>query len=518
LKLKSKMDHFLEIKKALLAAELDDGEASAVAKTLVDQGYSTMARIKRLNRDALKDMGITRAFDVQAVLNLAQSGLSSSLAKPSALKKEHRVFISHVKLETGDVAGSIQESLIAKFGTGKSSVFLDAQEGFALDKLRERVEASSVILVLLSKGYLTRPYCLTEIVTAHKAGLHLISVNVANVAFDFSSPLSIHRNDISFIQGLFNDDGWKILSRQGYNVEDVQSAIQWCLNFKGFEYHPLSPLEVREAERTLVFDKVRELLLSDEEIAFPFQLEEFQRQKNMRELVQLWRANASNLKHGTMICRMMCEWTDKDDALPVAFASAGGGEVLVSALKSAVAAKDAEFVANGCELIKLLCDTKKDNRLETRNQLGHLGGCEAVIAALKAFGTSDKDVAHQGCAAVRCLGFDIADNRKQMGRLGGCKAVVAALKAFGTSDKDVAYQGCAAVRNLAFNNDDNKKQFGRLGGCEAVVAALKAFGTSDKDVACCGCRATTCMMVLPFFLKIVMASWKGQIGILLEST
>jgi len=41
------MDHFLEIKKALLAAELDDGEASAVSKTLVDQGYSTMARIKR---------------------------------------------------------------------------------------------------------------------------------------------------------------------------------------------------------------------------------------------------------------------------------------------------------------------------------------------------------------------------------------------------------------------------------------------------------------------------------------
>jgi len=94
-----------------------------------------------------------------------------------------------------------------------------------------------------------------------------------------STPTRVHRNDISFIQGLLNDDGWKILSSQGYNVEDVQSAIQLCLNFKVFDYHPLSPLEVRETERTLVFDKVRELLLSDEEIAFAFQFEEFQRRK-----------------------------------------------------------------------------------------------------------------------------------------------------------------------------------------------------------------------------------------------
>jgi len=87
----------------------------------------------------------------------------------------------------------------------------------------------------------------------------------------------------------------------------------------------------------------------------------------MRELVQLWRANASNLKHGTMIMRELIP----DDTLRVAFTSADGGDVLASALKSAVAAKDVGFIAKGCELISVLCLSNED----IRKQLGALGSC-----------------------------------------------------------------------------------------------------------------------------------------------
>jgi len=46
---------------------------------------------------------------------------------------------------------------------------------------------------------------------------------------------------------------------------------------------------------------------------------------------------------------------------------------------------------------------------------------------------------------------------------GGGEDVFAALKAFGTSDKDVAQYECAAVRNLTFGNAEG---FGRAGGCK----------------------------------------------------
>jgi len=54
--------------------------------------------------------------------------------------------------------------------------------------------------------------------------------------------------------------------------------------------------------------------------------------------------------------------------------------------------------------------------------MGLVEGCEAVVAALKAFGTSDKDVARVGCAAVRILVFD-ADNRKRLKSAGGLDVV-----------------------------------------------------------------------------------------------
>ena len=115
---------------------------------------------------------------------------------------------------------------------------------------------------------------------------------------------------------------------------------------------------------------------------------------------------------------------------------------------------------------------------KTTVNLGRIGGCDAVVKALKAFGGTDKDVAIHGCAVVYTLAFN-TENRRELGRVGGCDAVVQALRAFGGTDKNVALNGCAAVINLAYNDAENKRVLLAAGATTALKASLECGYTSQ---------------------------------------
>jgi hypothetical protein len=87
-------------------------------------------------------------------------------------------------------------------------------------------------------------------------------------------------------------------------------------------------------------------------------------------------------------------------------------------------------------------------------------------------GATNEKVASQGCAVVRKLASGNADNKVQLARLGGCEAVVNALKKWGATNENVAENGCGAVGNLASGNADNQVQLARLGAADAVRKCL----------------------------------------------
>jgi len=112
---------------------------------------------------------------------------------------------------------------------------------YDLSKLLAGVEQSKYLVVLLTLRVLTRPWCLLEIVTAHKAGKELIPVKMVvpqQKQFDFML-FEAYKIDLKtgIIQTLTRFHGnaetaadeaescVRILEEKGHTVNDVQAAI-----------------------------------------------------------------------------------------------------------------------------------------------------------------------------------------------------------------------------------------------------------------------------------------------------
>ncbi len=142
---------------------------------------------------------------------------------------------------------------------------------------------------------------------------------------------------------------------------------------------------------------------------------------------------------------------------------------------------DKDMAFQGCEAIVGLA-------ADPANRHGLVAACDAIVQILKSFGTTDKVVASQACWAIGNLAA-FPENRRELGRIGACDAVAQALKTFGSTESDVALFGCFAISNLALSNLENKRELGRAGACDAVIQALKSFGGTEIEVATRGCRA-----------------------------
>lgn len=163
-------------------------------------------------------------------------------------------FISHMKKETGAIAPVIYDKLHQQFP--RQSVFLDVEEAFSLNQLVEAVTDSHVFLVLISPGYLHRPYCVVELIAAFKAKKKLLVINVVTigtVGFDYGS---VRREfDIggsSYVKSLLDVCAWDVVENSGYDVEDYANALRWLLDFVGMEYRPMDPAELRLATLDLM--------------------------------------------------------------------------------------------------------------------------------------------------------------------------------------------------------------------------------------------------------------------------
>lgn len=173
-------------------------------------------------------------------------------------------FISHMKAETVAHAVILYENGNKCFRTKLGSIddhrlFLDSDNLSDLRKLMDYVKKSKVIIVLLSKSYLTRPWCLAKLYVAIKESIPVVSVHVAGTGYDFDEAKGFLETLTDETLDNANSGASKILKELGLNVQDVGKVIFNVLpNIIAKEFNTGSAEKVRNAQIDVIFDKVIE--------------------------------------------------------------------------------------------------------------------------------------------------------------------------------------------------------------------------------------------------------------------
>merc|ERR1719440_207095 len=131
--------------------------------------------------DAVCDL-ITFDFDAEELARLAEE------AEPEKKVKDHLLFLSHYKMEAGTEAALMRDLLLMLLeGEAgdyfsdyefNSPIFVDSEDLQDLNTLKRHVKDSLNLIVMLTPGILSRPWCLLEIVTAAENGVQLVPVEI----------------------------------------------------------------------------------------------------------------------------------------------------------------------------------------------------------------------------------------------------------------------------------------------------------------------------------------------------
>ena len=132
---------------------------------------------------------------VSSVLHLVGGRASLMFGGPAGAKNvegtlrgrraEYAAFVSYYRAEAGADARRLQTALEAQL---ERPVFLDVTAADRIDEILTRGVARSGALILLqTKGVLTRPWCLLEIYWALRCGIPIVPVALVGAEYDFES-------------------------------------------------------------------------------------------------------------------------------------------------------------------------------------------------------------------------------------------------------------------------------------------------------------------------------------------
>lgn len=108
------------------------------------------------------------------------------------LDSEYCCFLSHFKLEAASDARIMKDKLGDILG---APVFLDSDDLMDLRALTDAVKRSDVLILLQTRGLLTRPWCLVEIHTAISANIPIVAVHInGTFKYDFEEAQQFMEN------------------------------------------------------------------------------------------------------------------------------------------------------------------------------------------------------------------------------------------------------------------------------------------------------------------------------------
>ena len=152
--------------------------------------------------DIFKEIGVTSTLHQRKLETIFKAFLSSgdsgamvvNGAAPPSVHKMYAGFLSHFKHECGTEARLVQKYLKDIMdarpleGCG-SEVFLDSDDLSDLRMLLDHVKESQVLVLLQSRGVLTRPWVIMELHTAITNGVPVVALNVqkASCSYDYAA-------------------------------------------------------------------------------------------------------------------------------------------------------------------------------------------------------------------------------------------------------------------------------------------------------------------------------------------
>lgn len=162
--------------------------------------------------------------------------------KCAAHKKPYTLFLSHHKAATGACARLVKMFLLER--NSRSDVFLDSDNLSDLDSLFHAVANwTEALVAFCSKQFLTRAWCLGEVVAAHEHGLRVLPIHFP----DFSPP------DDSFIKGIGDLVDFAPLAKNGMGVAKAQAALRNFLSLRHLELaHPLTRNAIDDLAQNLL--------------------------------------------------------------------------------------------------------------------------------------------------------------------------------------------------------------------------------------------------------------------------
>jgi hypothetical protein len=171
--------------------------------------------------------------------------------------EDHFAFISHYKMEGGSEATLMRdemERLIRKdtrnpMGDLRTPIFVDSEDLVDLSRLSEHVKGSLALIVLLTPGFLSRPYCLLEIVIASRWERPYVPVQIMRPGISQEFRIPDEEFYSSFRRGeIIGTRGVQLLEENGVTPAEVENAIRCVFKMIALPFSPHKSAAVRRAE------------------------------------------------------------------------------------------------------------------------------------------------------------------------------------------------------------------------------------------------------------------------------
>lgn len=227
---------------------------SGAMERLIDDYNLSERELDAILHPDIEDFRRLRAIrDMQAEVN--------ELLVPNQ-DKEHFLFLSHFKLEAGTEAALMQSELetmineeenhpLSKY---RAPVFLDTEDLGNLNELRYRVQMSQCLVLLLTKGVLTRPWCLIEIVTAIQLQIPVLPVQIVKPGAEFHYPDRTFYEELRAGVNLEHKDQ-DLLTHCGMTLDDVTEAVHEVFKHIAVRFSPHSPANMRRVELETIMQR-----------------------------------------------------------------------------------------------------------------------------------------------------------------------------------------------------------------------------------------------------------------------
>eukprot|EP00448_Togula_jolla_P034877 CAMPEP_0170625472 /NCGR_PEP_ID=MMETSP0224-20130122/30776_1 /TAXON_ID=285029 /ORGANISM="Togula jolla, Strain CCCM 725" /LENGTH=505 /DNA_ID=CAMNT_0010952047 /DNA_START=215 /DNA_END=1733 /DNA_ORIENTATION=+ len=167
----------------------------------------------------------------------------------------HFIFISHFKKESGTEATLLLEAathIICEDPLHPGSnmavpVFIDSESLSDLSTVRHHVSMSDNLVLLLTPGFLLRPWCLVEVATAAASGANIVPVLVQRPGIEFVYPEEAYYSRLLSGSALSATD-MNLLSSEGVALDVLVSSLRQVFRQIALPFSPHKSANIRQAE------------------------------------------------------------------------------------------------------------------------------------------------------------------------------------------------------------------------------------------------------------------------------